>query len=215
MSVPAITLYSLPPGSICPGDLDLNPRPSSSSTQRPISGGLSCLFSSPASRTSAGISTSVDELSSLRPDRCDDLSCSFSYSSSSFKCRDHSPVSVFHGPVSCSSGNSQSRSPPSIRVPSGDCKAGRDRIFSRFVRNALGSCLDYDSPSFPLSGGLVEEQELAFNFEESFGNNFPRNCEPYALRLLVGAQSRHKIFHEDIVIKAFYEAEKAHRGQVS
>lgn len=74
--------------------------------------------------------------------------------------------------------------------------------------------MDYDSPSFPISGGLVEDQELAFSFEESFGDIFPRSCEPYALRLLAGAQSRHKIFHEDIVIRAFYEAEKAHRGQV-
>ncbi|XP_020697695.1 probable GTP diphosphokinase RSH2, chloroplastic [Dendrobium catenatum] len=213
MSVPAIALYSGPPGGIYTGDLDLNPRPSSSSTQRPMSGGLSCLFSSPASRSSAGISTSVEELNSLRQDRCDDLSCSFSYSSS-LKCRDHSPVSVFHGPVSCSSASSQSRSPPSIRVPSGDWKSGRDRIFSRFVRSALGSCLDYDSPSFPMPGGLVEEEELAFSFEDSFGNILPRSCEPYALRLLAGAQSRHKIFHEDIVIKAFFEAEKAHRGQV-
>ncbi|XP_020589804.1 probable GTP diphosphokinase RSH2, chloroplastic [Phalaenopsis equestris] len=213
MSVPAITLYSGPPGGICTVDLDLNSRPSST-TQRPISGGLSCLFSSTTSRSSAGISTSLEEHSSLRQDRCDDLSCSFSYSSSSFKCRDHSPVSVFHGPVSCSSGSSQSRSPPSIRVPPGEWKAGRDRIFSRFVRHALGSCLDYDSPSFPMPGGLIEEEELDFSFEDSFRHNFPRNCEPYALRLLSGAQSRHKIFHEDIVIKAFFEAEKAHRGQV-
>ena len=32
--------------------------------------------------------------------------------------------------------------------------------------------------------------------------------------LLLGAQLRHKIFCEDFVVKAFHEAEKAHRGQV-
>ncbi|CAH9118552.1 unnamed protein product [Cuscuta europaea] len=38
--------------------------------------------------------------------------------------------------------------------------------------------------------------------------------EPYAKELLLIAQTRHKIFHEDLVVKAFYEAENAHRGQV-
>ncbi|CAL9204785.1 unnamed protein product [Musa hybrid cultivar] len=38
--------------------------------------------------------------------------------------------------------------------------------------------------------------------------------EPYAQELLAGAQARHKIFHEEIVLKAFYEAEKAHKGQM-
>jgi GTP pyrophosphokinase len=84
-------------------------------------------------------------------------------------------------------------------------------LFNGFVRNALGSCVDYDSPSFELGGdelksGLVEE--LTFNMEVE------GNSEPYVKELLLGAQLRHRIFCEDFVVKAFYEAEKAHRGQV-
>jgi GTP pyrophosphokinase len=32
--------------------------------------------------------------------------------------------------------------------------------------------------------------------------------------LLASAQDRHRIFQEEVVVKAFLEAEKAHRGQV-
>lgn len=39
--------------------------------------------------------------------------------------------------------------------------------------------------------------------------------QPYARDLLRRAQLKHRIFEDDeSVIKAFYEAEKAHRGQV-
>lgn len=38
--------------------------------------------------------------------------------------------------------------------------------------------------------------------------------EPYAKDLLLDAQLKHKIFNDNLVIKAFYEAEKAHRGQM-
>lgn len=37
--------------------------------------------------------------------------------------------------------------------------------------------------------------------------------EPHVREMLAGAQSRHKIFNEEFVVRAFYEAEKAHRGQ--
>ncbi|KAA8540241.1 hypothetical protein F0562_024196 [Nyssa sinensis] len=40
------------------------------------------------------------------------------------------------------------------------------------------------------------------------------SIDPYAKDLLLGAQLRHKIFCDDFVVKAFYEAEKAHRGQM-
>lgn len=80
------------------------------------------------------------------------------------------------------------------------------------MTNALGSCLDYDSPSFPMPGGSdldddEEEEELAFNLEDGLDVATPMN-------LLARAQERHKIFFDEFVIKAFYEAEKAHRGQV-
>ncbi|KAG1334310.1 putative GTP diphosphokinase RSH2, chloroplastic [Cocos nucifera] len=247
MSVPAIALYANTPGVVCsnshhschiaschgPCDFDLNARPpsssatssSSSSSQKPISGGLSCLFSSPAARHAAAGSSSssftgADELSSLWHDRSEDLSSSFCYSSypsSSLKCRDQSPVSVFQGPVSCS-GSGSARSPSLVRTPrewsSSDWRLGKDRIFSGFVRNALGSCLDFNSPSLPLPGrGGFNVEELDFNLEENLHEEASA-CGPYARDLLARAQSRHKIFYEEFVLKAFYEAEKAHRGQM-
>nr|CAD1826117.1 unnamed protein product [Ananas comosus var. bracteatus] len=153
-------------------------------------------------------------------ERSDELGCSYSYSShapsSSFKCRDHSPVSVFQGPVSCG-GSGASRSPAVSRPPrdwlGSDWRVGRDRLFSGFVMNALGSCLDYVPPSFPIQGDIATDVgDLSFELDESLVEIEPI-CEPYAKELLIGAQSRHKIFYEELVVKAFYEAEKAHRGQ--
>jgi hypothetical protein len=100
----------------------------------------------------------------------------------------------------------------------GPYRGGANGLFNRFVRNALGSCVDYDSPSFEVrrdgvdyGSSSVTVDELTFAMEDSF---VQANYEPYAKKLLLGAQSRHKIFCDDFVIKAFYEAEKAHRGQV-
>jgi hypothetical protein len=79
------------------------------------------------------------------------------------------------------------------------------------VRNALGSCVDYApalSPRSEVGGG-----ELAFELDENLAEASPA-CEPCARELLAGAQARHRIFHEELVVKTFFEAEKAHRGQV-
>ncbi|RZS13725.1 hypothetical protein BHM03_00045346 [Ensete ventricosum] len=218
-------------------DLDLNPRsaaPAASSSaassaaaavsQKPIVGGLSRIFSStaPAAAASRHVSASgfvsTDELGSFRHDRSDDLGSLYSYSlsSSPFKCREHSPVSVFQGPVTCSRTGS-SKSPPLARTPrewmGGDWRTGKDRLFKGFIRNALSPCLVYDSPSFSTpNDGTVSVEELPFGLDDSM-NDTETTCEPYARELLAGAQARHKIFHEEIVLKAFYEAEKAHKGQ--
>lgn len=238
MTVSTIALYASPPSSVCSTphpchinthasyDFELGSRSSSSSSsaaastsQKPVvMSGLSRLFSSPAAAKHSPLSSfsgSGEELGSLWHDRGEELkefSSSFSYSSSKFHGswkRDNSPVSVFQGPVSCSSSgvSGSSRSSP-MRI-------GCDSSIrlDGFMRNALGSCLDYDSPSSEAdlgsSSSLVDE--LTFNLEDSFVEG---TCEPYAKELLVGAQLRHKIFCEEFVIKAFYEAEKAHRGQV-
>ncbi|CAN6465845.1 unnamed protein product [Victoria cruziana] len=275
MGVP-IALYSSPPSSVCstphpchisshsPADYDLNPRSSSSSAaaQKPMVGGLSCLFSSPTVKQVPSFGS--EDLNSLwhgcgagaAGERGEELSSSFCYSSlsSSFKGRDQSPVSVFHGPVSCSSVGS--RSPP-VRVArdrNGDShsqtmfRVHRDGLFNSFVRNALGFCVDYDSPSFPLPVDSVThesspvtavapspslttaiDEELTFNMEDNFVSDFPLNSyddegrfgcggdrylEPYAREILLAAQKRHGIFYQEFVLKAFYEAERAHRGQV-
>ncbi|KAJ4951847.1 hypothetical protein NE237_028679 [Protea cynaroides] len=248
MVVPTIALYASPPSSVCStphpyqvnshasSDYELNPRPSSSSStstssgQKPIVGGLSCLFSSPSVKHASSFSGGGDELGSLWHERGDELSSSFSYSpysslSSSLKCRDQSPVSVFQGPFSCSSaGVASSRSPPMriARERNGDLhiqasyRTGSNGLFNGLVRNALGSCLDYDPSSFPIPAGggdssVALVDEFAFNMEDNFVET---SCEPYAKELLLGAQLRHKIFYDDLVVKAFYEAEKAHKGQM-
>lgn len=225
-------------------DFELNSRPSStaaspsaSSTQKPPTvGGLSCLFSSPTVRHASFSGGDREELGSSwhdnRWEELKELSSSFRYTPSKYlggSCmkRDQSPVSVLQGQVSCSS------SPP-MRIARergcgggdlgfqssihGSFRGGAHGLFNGFVRNSLGSCVDYDSPTLQVrSDGIdvgsssVAVDELTFNMEDSF---MEANYEPYAKDLLSGAQVRNKIFCEDFVIKAFYEAEKAHRGQV-
>eukprot|EP00268_Persea_americana_P041247 TRINITY_DN4105_c0_g1_i3.p1 TRINITY_DN4105_c0_g1~~TRINITY_DN4105_c0_g1_i3.p1 ORF type:complete len:494 (-),score=63.97 TRINITY_DN4105_c0_g1_i3:598-2079(-) len=255
MAVPTIALYASPPGSVCStpypcsssSDYEVNPRPPAAATaQKPTVGGLSRLFASASSVRHPAPSSSFagDEIGTLRHDRgggggggcCDDFGSSYCYSLSPFKCRDQSPVSVFHGPVSCGSVGSTRSPPQAPRISrNGDLylpaaaafRSGRDRLFNGFVGNALGPCVDYDSPSFPMpvtsngmgGVGFAREfssedalgDELAFNVEENLEE---MDCEPFAKSLLSGAQSKHSIFYEESVVKAFYEAEKAHRGQM-
>ncbi|KAJ0007004.1 hypothetical protein Pint_29153 [Pistacia integerrima] len=219
MAVPAIALYASPPSSVCSSvhqinahttyDLDLNSRSSSSTpcstapSHKQIIGGLSCLFSS----SSTDVAASYNRGEDLK-----ELSSSFGYSYGSIK-REPSPVSVFQGPVSCSGSRS---SPISVSLK------GTSGLFNGFVRNALGSCVDYNNynpPSFEVddSGGLnvgsssVSVHELTFNMEDSIVEG---TVESYAKDFLADAQARHKIFCDDFVVKAFYEAEKAHRGQM-
>ncbi|GMP58728.1 hypothetical protein CsSME_00022296 [Camellia sinensis var. sinensis] len=73
-----------------------------------------------------------------------------------------------------------------------------------FVRHALGSCVDYDLPSFcgsiEIDSSSVLIDELPFTMDDNF---VVLSCEPYAKDLLLGAQSRHGIFREDFLVKAF------------
>ncbi|XP_010534945.1 PREDICTED: probable GTP diphosphokinase RSH3, chloroplastic [Tarenaya hassleriana] len=236
-----IALYASPPSSVCSTphqinahiscDLDLNSRSTSSASSTassPIVGGLSSLFSGASVKSAASCSsypTGGDESASIRHDRSDDLkdlslSSSFCYSptkfvSSSYLKRDQSPVSVLHGPVSCSS------SPPMRNYRDrnldggfhGSFRGGASGLFNGFVRNALGSCVDYDPPGFEMasSSNSVLVDELTFRMDVGFGEDM---MQPYARDLLRRAQLRDKIFEDEFVIKAFYEAEKAHRGQM-
>ncbi|KAF8026921.1 hypothetical protein BT93_F3416 [Corymbia citriodora subsp. variegata] len=233
MAGPTIALYASPPSGVCSAahqinahvsyDLELNSRSSqatssatssSSSSSQKIVGGLSCLFSTPCVKQASGSSFSGgEELGQLWPDRSDEFrefSSSFRHSPSKFMGslkRDHqSPVSVLQGPVLC--GNGSIKSPPT-RI-SREVRGGSRVMYDGFVRNAMGSCVDYDPNTFELRDAVGVE-ELPFNLEE---NSLELDTEPYVKELLVGAQSRHKIFCEDFVVKAFYEAEKAHRGQM-
>ncbi|XVF74317.1 hypothetical protein PTKIN_Ptkin13bG0100900 [Pterospermum kingtungense] len=236
MAVSTIALYASPPSSLCSTphqininshasyDFDLNSRSSTSascttatsSSQRPVVGGLSCLFSSPSVKSS--FSSGGEDIGSYRGEELKELSSSFCYSSSKFGGSslktNHSPVSVLQGAVSYNSS-----SPPMriIREKAGDgsfqgsFRCGTSGLFNGFIRGALGSCIDYDSPSFeaPSSGSV---DELPFTMEDNFLEEM--NSDPYAKQLLLGAQMSYKIFCEDFVVKAFYEAEKAHRGQM-
>ncbi|KAJ1443578.1 putative GTP diphosphokinase RSH2, chloroplastic [Sesbania bispinosa] len=106
-------------------------------------GGLLCLFSSPAVAVKhAPLSSSFSGV--VEEDELKELSSSFSYSPSKFGGsswrRDQSPVSVFHGPVSCSSSTSvrssrSSTTPVRIRCERG---TGTSGFFDGFVRSALG-----------------------------------------------------------------------------
>lgn len=216
-------------------DFDLNSRsssPASSSASpslKPIVGGLSSLFSSQTVRHACS-SCLGEEIGSLWHDRSEDLGSSYSYSKSpslgsSLK-REQSPVSVFQAPVSCSSSGGSSRSSPMWigrerpidLYMQGSIRAGHSGLLSGFVGKALNSCINYDSPSFQMhnrsldvDSSAVLLDELTFNMEDNFDET---KAEPYARDLLLDAQVRHKIFCEDFVVKAFYEAEKAHRGQM-
>lgn len=242
MSVPAIAVYTSPPGAVyAPPEHDASSRgsapcsaaasPSAASSHRhagAVAGGLSCLFSSPCAAPRA---TGHEELGALWHDRSDEpvvvlpvgagfggggyLYPQSSSSPSPFKLRDHlhrSPVSLFHSPTTS----------PASRSPSVSWLAGRerDRLFSSFVRNALGSCIDY-APVTTLPLGVpaaagVHAAELAFELDESLSEaEAEPSCEPYAHELLAGAQARHRIFRDELVVKAFFEAERAHRGQVN
>ncbi|KAK8484953.1 hypothetical protein V6N12_074958, partial [Hibiscus sabdariffa] len=176
MAVSTIALYASPPRSTpstrssapvqinvnshASYDLDLNSRSSSTSSttcsgysQRSAIGGLSCLFSSQSVRSSFS-SGGGEDIGSYRREDLKELSSSLCYSSSklggsSLK-TNQSPVSVFQGPVSCSSS-----SPPMriVREKGGDVnfqgsfRVGANRLFNGFIRGALGSCVHYDSPS--------------------------------------------------------------------
>jgi GTP pyrophosphokinase len=250
MSVPTIALYASPPSSVCSTthpcqinghithDFELSSRSSTSAStastsQKPVVGGLSCMFSSHSVKhasSSSSFSGGGEELGSLWHDRSEELSSSFRYSSSKINgvslSNDHSPVSVFQGPISYNSSGvtGSARSPPMRisreKISSGETNSQNSFGFSNgFVRGALGSsCVDYDSRSVGIGGDDLDVgssaallDELTFNIEDGFTES---NSEPYAKDLLLDAQLRHKIFHDEFVVKAFHEVEKAHKGQV-
>lgn len=198
MAVPTIantTSYPCSIGSNSFHDFDTNARSS------PMIGGLSYLFSSPSSKH-ASSSTCTGLIDDFRHDKKEDLGSSYCYSPyfNSFSKRDSSPVSVFQGPVSASS------SPLSKFVKdSGD---GRIR---RSVNGFVGQnvSVDYELRRIEMCRNAVQVDELTFNMEDHFLED-----HIIAKDLLLNAQSRHNVFCDDVVVKAFHEAERAHRGQV-
>ncbi|KAL1533147.1 GTP diphosphokinase [Salvia divinorum] len=96
--------------------------------------------------------------------------------------------------------------PMRMNVEFNSIRSGSGYMFSGFVTHALGACVVYDSPS----SSMLPTDDLTFNMEGTFVES---GLACYAKDFLCEAQSRHSIFNDDFVIKAFNEAEKAHRGQ--
>jgi (p)ppGpp synthase/HD superfamily hydrolase len=117
----------------------------------------------------------------------------------------YTPLSL---PLSSSLGSSRTTSTP-IRISTSSFSGSPTTaaFFNGFLRNAIASYLDYDSSTFKSDSSLIHQ--LTFNHD-----TLVSAIEPYAKDLLLAAQLTHKIFSDDFVIKAFYEAEKAHRGQM-
>ncbi|XP_074344292.1 putative GTP diphosphokinase RSH2, chloroplastic [Apium graveolens] len=176
-------------------DFDSNARSS------PMIGGLSYLFSSPSSKH-ASSSSSTALIDDFRHDKKEDLGSSYCYSPyfNSFSKRDSSPVSVFQGPVSASS------SPLSkFAKDSGDGRI--KRLFNGIVGQNVS--VDYELRRIEMCRNAVQVDELTFTMEDNFVED---HC--VARDLLLNAQSRYSVFCDDVVVKAFHEAEKAHRGQM-
>ncbi|EYU45888.1 hypothetical protein ABFS82_04G093100 [Erythranthe guttata] len=234
MTVPTILLYGSP-SSVCSAphpinshgsyELEANARSSSSASaspsQKTLTGGLSCWFSTPPIKSASG-PTGAEELGSLWHDRTDELGSSYRYSSlTSYSKRDQahqSPVSVLQGPNS-SIGLGSRSSPMRISPNLNSIRSGTGCLFNGFVTHALGSCVDYDSPrlasdvedfDYSSSSNEYSSENLIFNMDV---DSPELDLPDYAKDLLSDAQSRHSIFRDDFVIKAFYEAEEAHRGQ--
>ncbi|XP_073056208.1 probable GTP diphosphokinase RSH2, chloroplastic [Primulina eburnea] len=226
MPIPTIALYASPSSSVCQinshasYDVDINGRSTSSASaspsQKDMIGGLSCLFSSPSVKPA--YSSGAEELGSLWHDITEELGSSSRCSLSSSVKRDQgrqSPISVLQVPHSSILSGSRS---PSLRV-SADLKSLNGGLFNGFMRHALGSCVEYGSSPLtlnmkdidPSSSNIITE-ELTFTMDD---NNFTElDLPPYAKDLLFEAQSKQFIFRDDNVVKAFCEAEKAHRGQM-
>ena len=93
---------------------------------------------------------------------------------------------------------------------------------------ACGMCTYHSSKNrrfdeeftFNIEGSFVEaiqaQRETLHKFERgSIVSTTDRwLIDPHVDEIMKDAQRRHDIFSDELVIKAFYEAEKAHRGQV-
>ena len=112
-------------------------------------------------------------------------SCPSKFSGSSLR-KDLSPVSVFTGALSSECSGSETVVVDSARR-------------SHTLSSGLEVC-----------GDELNVEQLPFKIEVEEGYT-----KRWVKKLLLGLQSRHTIFREEFVVKAFYMAEKAHRGQVN
>lgn len=208
-------------------ELDLNPRPVSTShhttVSKPVISGLSvllanskhcCSSTGDSFELASGLTTFVRGSYTDGVENYADL---ISSSPNSMKTRELSPVSVLQGPLAYY-GNGQNTSRrcshlslleqhvgSSIRV----CSLSADQKQILLLRDEYmnrGST----APGEHHLGSLTEPQHLFEELPESVTMHWQQIAE----NILLDAQSRQEIFKDPFVIKAFREAEKAHRGQV-
>ncbi|KAI4381831.1 hypothetical protein MLD38_007867 [Melastoma candidum] len=187
-----------------------------SAPQRLVIGGLSCIFSSTTTKPCSAslplsFSSGIEEKGLPSAIRGEEFSMKERALSSSPRKllgtsrKEHSiPVSVLHGPVSCCRSDAYA---------DGSVCLG-------FVSKASGNP-SVDSYSYDLSSpmaifsGMADPDELTFSMEyncRELGNGDQGNHS--VEEILVAAQARHRKFHEETMVKAFYQAEWAHREQV-
>jgi hypothetical protein len=140
-----------------------------------------------------------------------------SSSPNSMKTRELSPVSVLQEPFAyCSNGQSSGRRynhSPSLEQHAGSsvrvCSSSKDPmqfLLSREECTNRGICYHEERHS----NSLTEPQQLLHDLPETVALHFQEIAE----NILLDAQRRQEIFKDAFVIRAFREAEKAHRGQV-
>nr|CAD1827230.1 unnamed protein product [Ananas comosus var. bracteatus] len=213
MSVPAIAIYASAPGGLCSAaDFDLAPRPPpppphSASGGAAVAGGLSCLFSSPAGPA-------------MRR-RCRRRATPAATSPTSWGARIHTPPSSAGTLALCRCSIAPSPMADLLEARRwlellGSGGSGEPEEIGSSM-DSLGThwVLAWIMPPEPKSVGKerLDVEELPFELDENLVE-IERFCDPCTKKMLVEAQSRHKIFREELVVKAFYEAETAHRGQM-
>ena len=95
-----------------------------------------------------------------------------------------SPVSVINGPVTWTTTSS--------------------RRFKGFVTHVFGTCVNSSSR---LNENDNYDDELMFSMDDE-------NEEGFVKEMLLDAQLKYNVFNDDLVVQAFFEAAKAHKGQV-
>ncbi|PWA80970.1 HD/PDEase domain-containing protein [Artemisia annua] len=104
-----------------------------------------------------------------------------------------SPVSVINAPVTWTTSPVTS-----------------SRRFKGFVTHVFGACVDYssNSNSFNLEEEENDDVELMFSMDDE-------NEEAFVVeKMLLDAQLKYNVFNDDLVVKAFFQAAKAHKGQM-
>ncbi|GKD98508.1 probable GTP diphosphokinase RSH2, chloroplastic, partial [Tanacetum coccineum] len=83
------------------------------------------------------------------------------------------------------------------------CYGTRKLLFKRFVTHVFGTCVSNSTSSL----NDDDDDELMFSMDDDDDSN-------YENEMLLDAQLKYNVFNDDLVVKAFYQAAKAHKGQM-